>query len=100
MAVVRSGPVTRLRQLKFWQQLSLIPLAGFAWRVAYILIWRRNDVPLPGDAVQYSVGANLLSQGKGFVNGWAATGGHLVPTAQHPPLYLMWLAIPSWFTSG
>jgi 4-amino-4-deoxy-L-arabinose transferase-like glycosyltransferase len=92
--------VTRLRQLKFWQQLSLIALAGFALRIAYILIWRREHLPLGGDALQYSIGANIFSQGKGFLSGWAAIGGHVVPTAQHPPLYIMWLAIPSWFTSG
>lgn len=92
--------MTRLRQLKFWQQLSLIALAGFALRIAYILIWRRRHVPLPGDAIQYSFGANLFVQGKGFISGLGATGGNIIPTAQHPPLYLLWLAIPSWFTHG
>lgn len=56
-----------------------------------------NPMRVAGDAFQYHYGANLLVEGKGFIN--AATymfnNGSISQTAQHPPLYMLALAIPS-----
>ncbi len=80
--------------------MGVIALAGFGWRVAYVLILRRGHLPFGGDALQYSYGANDFVRGHGFVNAWAATGLQLLPSATHPPLYTLWLAIPSWLWHG
>jgi 4-amino-4-deoxy-L-arabinose transferase-like glycosyltransferase len=62
-------------------------------RVAYVLISRRNFVP-GGDALFYHAGANLLADGKGFISPFFPASQH-VQAAEHPPLYLIFLAIPS-----
>ncbi len=64
-------------------------------RVVYVLAYRRDFVP-GGDAYFYHVGANLLAEGKGFIQPqfYEGLGIHRA-AAEHPPLYLMFLAIPS-----
>ncbi|HEY6319402.1 MAG TPA: glycosyltransferase family 39 protein, partial [Acidimicrobiia bacterium] len=67
---------------------------GFAVRVAYILIDRANMTPV-GDAYFYHAGANLLVHGHGFIEPFLYLLGQTAQAAEHPPLYLLYLAIPS-----
>ncbi len=90
----------RVRHLGFRAQVALITIVGFAWRIAYVLIFRRNRLPFLGDSLQYSIGANALAKGQGFINAWAAIGFRREASAAHPPLYMIWLAIPSWLDHG
>jgi 4-amino-4-deoxy-L-arabinose transferase-like glycosyltransferase len=56
----------------------------------------RRDFMFEGDAVFYHQGANLLADGRGFISPFElADSGKVVEAADHPPLYLVWLAIPS-----
>lgn len=80
---------------RWWLWLGLICAVALALRVGFVLAVVGSE-PASGDPYQYHNGANLLVQGKGFLN--AATylsTGVVSPTAQHPPLYMMVLAIPS-----
>jgi 4-amino-4-deoxy-L-arabinose transferase-like glycosyltransferase len=74
--------------------LGLICLGAFALRVTYVLALRRHS-QLAGDAFNFHNGANLLVDGKGFIDPFAHSFGLLRQSAQHPPLYLLVLAIPS-----
>jgi 4-amino-4-deoxy-L-arabinose transferase-like glycosyltransferase len=67
---------------------------GLAVRVAYILIVRR-DVGVGGDALFYHLGARVLVDGYGFIEPSPAIVGIIEQSASHPPLYLLWLAIPT-----
>lgn len=95
-----SGPGVPLTQTgaprRWWRWLGLICGAALVLRVSYVLV-ALNPMRVAGDAYQYHFGANLLVDGKGFIN--AATymfnNGARSPTAQHPPLYMLALAIPS-----
>lgn len=63
-------------------------------RVGYVLGWR--DVPtIEGDARYYHDGANLLADGEGFVHPYAWRDGVRAPGADHPPGYIVVLAVPS-----
>jgi 4-amino-4-deoxy-L-arabinose transferase-like glycosyltransferase len=67
---------------------------GMAVRVAYILIVR-HDFPVRGDAAFYHIGARLLVDGHGFVEPTRFIFGFNEQSASHPPLYLLWLTIPT-----
>jgi 4-amino-4-deoxy-L-arabinose transferase-like glycosyltransferase len=69
-------------------------LAGLAVRLAYILIFRRNVLPM-GDSFSYDLGSRLLVQGHGFIEPQPFINGIAEQSASHPPLYLVYLAIPS-----
>lgn len=75
---------------RFARRLALVSLAGFALRVAYVLLFRVQHVPLLGDSYFFSEGANLLARGHGFVEPLAGE-----QSANHPPLYVLWLALSS-----
>jgi hypothetical protein len=66
-------------------------------RVLWVLLERR-DFALRGDDFFYHWQANALADGKGFLNPytWKALG-RLEPSAAHPPLYSLYLAVWSWF---
>ena len=66
-------------------------------RVVWVLAARRN-FPLKGDDYYYHWQANALADGMGFLNpfSWKALG-RIDPSAAHPPLYSMYLAVISWF---
>jgi 4-amino-4-deoxy-L-arabinose transferase-like glycosyltransferase len=86
---------------RFRGTLLVIVALGFAWRIVYILVWRRAALPMDGDGYYYSAGANLLAQGKGFLDPFALIAYHVhAQSANHPPLYELWLAIPSVLTGG
>jgi 4-amino-4-deoxy-L-arabinose transferase-like glycosyltransferase len=77
----------------FRRGLIAITLAGFAIRVAYVLIERRNFTP-GGDALFYHGAANLLADGHGFLSPFFYPARH-VQAAEHPPLYVIYLAVPA-----
>lgn len=79
---------------RFWRWLVAITVAGLAIRVAYVLIARR-DIVVGGDAIYYHFGANLLADGHGFIVPLEFARGLTLQAADHPPLYLLWLAFPS-----
>ena len=77
--------------------LGAVTVVALALRVGYVLVVRRDFSP-GGDAYFYHAGANLLADGKGFISPFFYYGAHrTVPAAEHPPLYLMFLSIPSIF---
>jgi 4-amino-4-deoxy-L-arabinose transferase-like glycosyltransferase len=71
--------------------LALVALAGLILRVAYVWFWRRHAV-FGGDPLYYHSGAKLLARGEGFVNPYAWVRHLTVQAADHPPLYLVYLA--------
>ena len=79
-----------------WFAWALLAVAagGLALRIAYVLLERR-DIDFGGDARFYHEGANLLADGKGFISPFAHDAGRTVESAEHPPLYIVFLAIPS-----
>jgi 4-amino-4-deoxy-L-arabinose transferase-like glycosyltransferase len=83
------------RRWGFATSLAVISLAGFALRVAYVLGVRRSKVPVGNDSFFFSEGANLLAQGRGFIQPHVAQAGSIIQAADHPPLYLLWLTIAS-----
>jgi 4-amino-4-deoxy-L-arabinose transferase-like glycosyltransferase len=83
------------RRWGFELTLALIGLAGFGLRVGYVLVFRRSVVPLSGDAYYYSAGADLIAAGRGFIEPLAASVGTVNQSADHPPLYELWLTIAS-----
>ncbi len=78
----------------FRPALMLVVVAALAVRVAYVLISRRNFDP-HGDAFFYHGAANLLADGKGFISPFFVKSGLHRAAAEHPPLYIVFLAVPS-----
>ena len=78
----------------FRPALTLVVVAALAVRVAYVLISRRNFDP-HGDAFFYHGAANLLAEGNGFISPFFVKSGLHRAAAEHPPLYIVFLAIPS-----
>jgi 4-amino-4-deoxy-L-arabinose transferase-like glycosyltransferase len=74
--------------------LAAVAVVGLAVRVAYVVLERR-DIDFGGDARFYHEGANLLADGKGFISPFEYQKGHVVEAADHPPLYIVFLAVPS-----
>jgi 4-amino-4-deoxy-L-arabinose transferase-like glycosyltransferase len=78
----------------FRPALALVVVAALALRVVYVFVSRRNFDP-HGDAYFYHAGANLLAEGKGFISPFFVQLGLHRAAAEHPPLYIVFLAIPS-----
>lgn len=78
----------------FRRGLLAAALLGLAVRLAYILIARRDVLP-GGDAFFYHFGARLLVDGHGFIEPSPFINGIVEQSASHPPLYLLYLAIPT-----
>lgn len=77
--------------------LALLAIGAVAMgiRVGYVVGWRDVET-IGGDAGYYHEGANLLADGEGFVHPPTLTAeGVKVPGADHPPGYIMVLAVPS-----
>jgi hypothetical protein len=73
--------------------LATITLAAFVGRIGYVLAARRHT-PAWGDSFSYHFGANLLAQGKGFIDPLRYSFfGIVAPSAYHPPLYTVYLAV-------
>lgn len=81
----------------FAWSLATITAAALVLRVVYILVERR-DLEFTGDAFVYHEGANLLADGRGFISPVELEqSGRAAEGADHPPAYLVFLAIPSFF---
>jgi 4-amino-4-deoxy-L-arabinose transferase-like glycosyltransferase len=88
---------------RFLTRLILITAGAAAWRVYYIVGPVLSRIPHLGvdDEFFYSAQARLVADGKGFLNpfGYFAPIGspahRIFPTAVHPPLYTIYLAIPA-----
>jgi hypothetical protein len=98
------------RSSRFAFGLALICLLGLGIRIGFIV--SEHDSKLGGDAIYYHKAANLLADGKGFIDPFRylygseetitlASGetktitipvGHVEPTAGHPPVYVLYLA--------
>ena len=82
---------------RFWWLLAAIALLAFALRLWVMLTLARRN-PTGGDPFYYHVQANLLADNKGFSEPFTFTQtGRLIPTAFHPPLFSMLLAVSSFF---
>jgi 4-amino-4-deoxy-L-arabinose transferase-like glycosyltransferase len=78
---------------RFWIGLAVTALGALTVRVVYIWFWRRG-LPVGGDSRYYHEGANLLAQGKGFIEPYLyLDAGKTVQAADHPPLYIAYLAV-------
>lgn len=88
---------------RFLTRLALITAGAAAFRIWYILGPVSDRIPKLGldDEFFYHAQARLVADGKGFLNpfGYYApvgTAAHRVfPTAVHPPLYTIFLAVPA-----
>lgn len=74
---------------RFARWLAAIAAAGLAVRLIYVLALTPHLRGL-GDATHYHELANVLGDGRGFVD-----PGNGTPTALHPPLFPLLLALPS-----
>jgi 4-amino-4-deoxy-L-arabinose transferase-like glycosyltransferase len=93
------------RSRAFAIALIVITVAGFVLRLAYVWYARRGscdtfafDTGCPGDARVYHLTANLLAEGKGFINPITYLLSHgktRVAAADHPPLFELILAAVS-----
>ena len=89
-----SARTTRTRSGSwFWWVLAGVSVVGLAVRVTYIFGWHRNYV-FGGDPFFYHAGANLLADGKGFISPYSPPH-HPIAASDHPPLYMLYLAVPS-----
>jgi 4-amino-4-deoxy-L-arabinose transferase-like glycosyltransferase len=78
----------------FWLVLLAICVVALGLRVGYTVGWKQVDT-IAGDAYYYHRGANLLADGKGFVHPYAYDNGITMPGADHPPGWIIVLALPS-----
>jgi 4-amino-4-deoxy-L-arabinose transferase-like glycosyltransferase len=86
--------VPRLKDPGFARWLAVWTLLGLAIRILTVL-GRPHRVPL-ADAFYYSSAANLLVQGKGFIDPFTYYWGHQsVQSAQFPPGFIFTLAAAS-----
>jgi 4-amino-4-deoxy-L-arabinose transferase-like glycosyltransferase len=71
----------------------IIMLAGFAVRVAFVLIRQSKVVLTTGDAYWYHYQAKLVSEGRGFLNPFSFYKDAVIaPGADHPPGFILFLA--------
>lgn len=93
---VSESALASQRDRRRWRlQLALICGVALVIRAGYVLLFQQSGQVL-GDSYQYHYGANLLVDGKGFIDAYAykvlrAT----TQTALHPPMATVALAIPS-----
>lgn len=81
---------------RFAVALGGIVVVAFGLRLATLLSVGPLDLSVPSDPVYYHVQANFVVDGHGFSDPFLrADDGGFVPAAVHPPLYTLWLAIPS-----
>jgi hypothetical protein len=78
----------------WWLALLAICVVALGVRVGYTYGWQHVD-SFGGDAYYYHRAANLLADGKGFVHPYAYDHGVSIPGADHPPGYVIALALPS-----
>jgi 4-amino-4-deoxy-L-arabinose transferase-like glycosyltransferase len=84
-----------LRRDRFATGLVVITALALAIRLVYALGFRWDYSPF-GDPHFYHYGANLLADGKGFIQPFLFLAlDTRVEAADHPPLYMLFLALPS-----
>jgi len=81
----------------FGRRLVLIAAAAFAVRVLYGFAIAA-DLPLPGDAFLYRILGFELAHGDGYSVPSSVVAGGPQPTAEHPPLFALYLAL--WSKAG
>ncbi len=75
---------------RFSARLALLTVLGLVVRVAYA--WFRRDARVWGDAYFYHEAARVLADGNGFVNPYYLKFANISEqSADHPPLYLLYL---------
>ncbi len=77
-------------------QLLCLGLIALAVRVGYVLVFKHPDY-VGGDAYFYHHGANLLVDGKGFIDPYRYRNGVVAQSADHPPGTFFVLAAASLF---
>jgi hypothetical protein len=81
---------------RFWYSLGAITFVGFVVRVVYIWHWRRDITPAivagTNDAAWYHQASKLLADGRGFISPFFSAPGRGYQSADHPPVYLLFLA--------
>lgn len=78
----------------FRRRLVLVVAGAFLLRLAYVIWYEQTHIGPGGDAFYYHWQANALAEGLGFVEPYAWTcDGVLAPSAAHPPLYSLYLAL-------
>ena len=80
--------------------MAAVCAGGLLLRVVYLVGFRRDDLPMTGDAFYYGAAAELFARGEGFVNPILYLDGIRQQTAGHPPLYVLWLSIASAVSPG
>jgi 4-amino-4-deoxy-L-arabinose transferase-like glycosyltransferase len=81
---------------RFEQALALIAAVALALRAYYTLVIAHN-LQGPGDFYFYHWSANLIADGRGFIDPFSlAYLGTTQPTAMHPPLWPALLSVVSW----
>ena len=82
---------------RFFARLALIGVGAAAWRIWYVLGPVTDRVTrLTGDEFFYNWQARYFVEGRWFTNPFLLHNQHVsAPTALHPPLYTVFLAIPS-----
>jgi 4-amino-4-deoxy-L-arabinose transferase-like glycosyltransferase len=89
-------PLRLPRPTKWNWWLIAIGLVGLGVRLAYTFTVQYH-VHIGGDSFYYHFGANLLADGKGFIQPYDFYQRHIeVQAAEHPPLYIVLLGIESW----
>jgi 4-amino-4-deoxy-L-arabinose transferase-like glycosyltransferase len=80
----------------FRARLAAIVAGAVALRLLYVLVLARH-VPMVGDANFFQGEANLVAEGRGYIEPFVNAAYDVqVPTAAHPPLYPTLLAGLSW----
>lgn len=74
----------------FWLWLAAICVAGLLVRVAYVVLLQANHLWLGGDAYIYAGTANNVARGVGWIT--PLLPFQHVQVADHPPLYILYLA--------
>src|SRR4051794_28238824 len=74
------------RPRRFAQSVAVVAVCGGLLRLADLLTVARHTVGI-GDWWFYHWQANLIADGRGFLDPFQLLSGHSVPSAGHPPLY-------------
>jgi len=91
--VLEPGAETSPPERRFLGWLAAAVVLGAAIRFPYLWFDRRH-VEFLGDSYYYHRGANLLADGEGFINPFTRDFfGETHEAADHPPLYLVYLAL-------
>src|SRR3954470_1331213 len=90
MMPAMQAPAIRGPGPRFLRWLAAIAAGGLAVRLVYVLVLTPHLRGL-GDATYYHELANRIADGAGFLH-----PGNGTPTALHPPLCPLLLALPSW----